>query len=192
MSDKTPGVPSTAAEPAKRFEHLSRWLIMAAGGIASVVGSSTVLSVFSPHVEKTAATSVLSIEDRITTIQAKLDNLNTKFKNVDDSLANISHLPKDAKLSFQLQQIQKTVANIQGRQDQLEQVIVTSPSKVLEIPLIKRDLDNLKDAQKAEIISIKEGVDRVYDLNKWLLGAMAVSIIALAIGSFLKSPGETK
>jgi len=28
---------------------------------------------------------------------------------------------------------------------------------------------------------------RVYDLNKWLFGKMAVSIITLAIGTFLKS-----
>jgi hypothetical protein len=57
----------------------------------------------------------------------------------------------------------------------------------LEIPLLQRDLENLKVSQQANIQAVKDGVDRIYDLNKWLLGAMALSIIALAIGNFLKA-----
>jgi hypothetical protein len=36
-------------------------------------------------------------------------------------------------------------------------------------------------------LAVKESVDRIYDINKWLLGGMAVSVIALAIGNFFKA-----
>jgi hypothetical protein len=199
MTDKAPDVRGTPTQSADEKEQaggpgsVSKWLNGIAVTVAvgsMMVGFATSLVNIIPN--EVAGRSLVSIEERITGIESKVDNLSTEFKSISDSLNNIATLPKEAKLSFQLQQTQKTLANIQGRQDRLEQVIVTSPSKVLEIPLIKRDLENLKDAQKAEILTIKDGVDRVYDLNKWLLGAMAVSIIALAIANFLKSAGEAK
>jgi|GEM_PF-7088464 len=204
MTDKAPDVRGTHTESANSSDEkeqagdrvsVSKWLSGVAGTVAAGAAMAGLVGSVEKYIlpkEEVAGRSVVSIEERITRIDSEVDNLSTEFKNLRDSLNNISTLPKEAKLSFQLQQTQKTLANIEGRQDRLEQVIVTSPSKVLEIPLIKRDLENLKDAQKAEILTIKDGVDRVYDLNKWLLGAMAVSIIALAIANFLKSAGEAK
>jgi chromosome segregation ATPase len=155
-------------------------------GAVSMTGGALLIRHAAP--EAPVGRSVeLEIEQRITQIEDDFGKLSTELKNVHDSLKDISNLPKDAKLSFQLQQIQKTVANIQGRQDQLEQVIVTSPSKALEMPLFKRDLENLKDAQKAEALTFKEDIDRVYDLNKWLFGTIGLGIITLAISTFLKS-----
>lgn len=48
----------------------------------------------------------------------------------------------------------------------LENAILTTPSKALEIPLLQRDLENTKISQQAMISAVKDGVDRVYDLNK--------------------------
>jgi hypothetical protein len=128
-------------------------------------------------------------------VAREVASLRAEVKAVQDSIQNARDLPKDTKLAIQLQQIQNALADVQTRQSKLEQAILTNPAKALEVPLLQRDLENLKTAQQANILAVKEGVDRVYDLNKWLLGAMAVSIVTLAIGTFLKSKeagGEKK
>ena len=49
------------------------------------------------------------------------------------------------------------------------------------MPLIKRDIENIQITQQVNIQAVKDGVDRIYDIAKWLIGAMAVSIITLVI-----------
>jgi hypothetical protein len=45
-----------------------------------------------------------------------------------------------------------------------------------EDPLLVFVLDNLKASQNAAILNLKDSVGRIYALNKWLLGAMAVAL----------------
>ena len=49
-----------------------------------------------------------------------------------------------------------------------------------------RDLDTIKDNQAISAVNVKQEIDRVYDINKWLLGAMSVSIITMGLSNFLK------
>lgn len=128
-------------------------------------------------------------------IEEQISQLRLEVKALEDTIQGAANLPKEAKFGVQLQQIQSAVADIQMRQGKLEQAILANPSKALEIPLLQRDLENLRATQQANILTVKEGVDRVYDLNKGLLGAMAVSVVTLAIANFLKgkeSSGEKK
>jgi hypothetical protein len=119
-------------------------------------------------------------KNEIAQLGVEIDKLKTRL----DSLSNI---PKEDKLYLQLQKLSSAAADLKGREDKLEAVILSNPSKALEVPLLQRDLDSIKTAQQANIITFKESVDRIYDLNKWLVGAMAISVITLAIGNFLKS-----
>jgi hypothetical protein len=74
---------------------------------------------------------------------------------------------------------------LENRQANLERVILNDPAKALELPLLRRDLDNSREANAQSLVSVKASVDQVYDINKWLLGAMALSIIGLAVTNFL-------
>ena len=61
---------------------------------------------------------------------------------------------------------------------------MTSPDKALEMPLMRRDIDNMRDSNTQSLTTIKQSVDQVYDLTKWLLGALAVGVFSLAIANF--------
>ena len=76
------------------------------------------------------------------------------------------------------------------RIQRIEQAILTSPAKALEIPLLQRDMESLKQNQAAQTAAQKEAIDRIYDQNKWLLGGVSISILALAIGGLLKVKQE--
>jgi hypothetical protein len=113
--------------------------------------------------------------------------LRADLQTTQESIKGITNLPKDAKISIQLRQIASILSDLKGREEKLEQTILANPSKALEIPLMQRDLESLRASQQANILAVKESVDRIYDINKWLLGGMAVSVIALAIGNFFKA-----
>ena len=52
------------------------------------------------------------------------------------------------------------------------------------MPLIRRDIDNMREANTQNLSAIKQSVDQIYDLTKWLLGALAVGVLSLAIANF--------
>jgi hypothetical protein len=83
-------------------------------------------------------------------------------------------------------QAKSSTSDLTTHQTKIESVILENPSKALEVPLLRRDLDNVKEQQQANVVAMRESVDRIYDLNKWLLGAMAVSVVSLAFGNLLK------
>jgi hypothetical protein len=82
--------------------------------------------------------------------------------------------------------LEANIDRISSRLEALEKVIMTDPAKALQVPLIQRDLEALKAAQQIATAQTKDAVDRIYDLNKWLFGGMAISVMTLAIGNLLR------
>lgn len=71
----------------------------------------------------------------------------------------------------------------------LDDAIGESPDKSLAVPLLRKDLDNLKDSYHRDLDSTQAEINRVYDQNKWFLGlmfTMALGLIGLAISNFLQ------
>lgn len=124
--------------------------------------------------------------DATKNINSEIVSLRADLKQVKDNVDSLTKIPEDSKAGIQLKQIQAILTDLQTRQGKLEAVILTNPAKALEIPLLQRDLENVKAQQQVSVLTMKESIDRIYDLNKWLLGAMAVSIVTLALSNFLK------
>lgn len=74
---------------------------------------------------------------------------------------------------------------LERRQRRIELVIMNSPEKAIEVPMLRNDLNNLKEANAQSHAAMKSSVDQIYDLNKWLLGAMALAIVGLAVTRLL-------
>lgn len=77
--------------------------------------------------------------------------------------------------------------------DKLNKIIIDNPEKALSLPLLKMDIQNLKDDLIKNTSSQKEEIARVYDINKWIIGlvfSMIVSVIILNIGNLIKSKKE--
>lgn len=123
--------------------------------------------------------------------QSKFNDVISRISALEQHISSISNIPKEDTLYIEMQKVSTSVSDLNSRESKIESIILESPAKALEMPLLRRDLDNVKEAQQAAVVSLKESVDRVYDLNKWLLGAMAVSVVTLAAGNLLK-PKETK
>jgi len=91
--------------------------------------------------------------------------------------------PQVRVLAARLQQIEQ-------REQRLEGIIVRDPAKALEMPLLQRDLQNLREANQNELKAIRDSVDRVYTLSQWLIGGIALVVFTLAATNLLSRKGK--
>lgn len=94
--------------------------------------------------------------------------------------------PGKDKPGLQISALRRQVESITKRQEKIEEAIQTNPEKALSLPLLRKDIDSIRDNGAQSIAAIKASVDQVYDLTKWLLGSLAVGIISLAIANFVQ------
>ena len=171
-----------------RTERIQRWLglvSMSAAVISvSFVASFTFLK---KDVFNGGSTSgIPSTTQSRQALAADVESLKSELKLLRADAAKAATLPDEAKFAQQLVQLASNGKSLDERMQRLEAAILSSPAKALEIPLLQRDVENLRAAQQTNLTAVKDGVDRLYDINKWLLGAMAISIITMALGNFLR------
>jgi hypothetical protein len=75
---------------------------------------------------------------------------------------------------------------IEQKQQRIERVIMADPNKALELPLMRRDLEALEERQAVSNEATRRSVEQVYDLSKWLIGALAVGVLSLALNTLLR------
>jgi hypothetical protein len=167
-------------------------------GIAAIVslfvGATLVLSNFADltrNYRDRAQVDLVSatVNKQIAALDERIRLVNDEVKKIQQHIESLSTIPKEDALNIEIQNLKAATGEISAREAKIESAILESPSKALEIPLLKHDVDAIKESQQSSLAALKDSVDRIYDLNKWLLGAMAVSIVTLAVGNFVKSRG---
>lgn len=117
---------------------------------------------------------------QITSLQLKLNELQAQMRQRKP--ATIEPLTTTEAL-----QLSNRMDAIEARQRRIEVTITNNPARSLELPLMRRDIDNLRDNTAKLVDNLEQGIDRTYDLSKWLLGGLAVSVIGLGLSSFFAS-----
>jgi paraquat-inducible protein B len=113
-----------------------------------------------------------------------------QFKEqIEREIKEIKKLPPDSKVSLRLKQLDVAVADVDKRLKSIETVIVQSPSRALELPMLRKDLEVYKESYQASNLALKGEIERFYDFYKWFLGLMLtmfLSILGLAVTNFMK------
>lgn len=169
-----------------RNDTIERVLMITSMVAAGVTAFMVTLNFKQKTVDPVGAQPLMIQSQAYKTLSAEVEQLRTQFKSLQVDSQKLTALPPDNKLALQISQMQDATKDLGTRLERLENAILASPAKALEIPLLQRDLENLRLTQQSNLVAVKDGVDRLYDLNKWLLGAMAISVITLALSNFLR------
>ena len=179
--------------PARRDDRARRIRTLARlSGYLSIVsvttaGAALVAGLF---VFRLGDPSVLTVDrqvrDRLGTLEARATELGESVALVSTQIEAISTPPEGSQLVREISDLDVRVQALETPLARLENAISNEPSRALEVPLLRRDLDNLSERSEERFIALQSAVNNVYDLSKWLLGAITVSIITLAIGFFLR------
>jgi len=117
-------------------------------------------------------------------------SLAQSLSKLDSQLSAISTPDTKTETARQIAALSDRLKNIDERLAAIDAVIIENPTKALSIPLLRQDLDNVKDDYEADRAAVSKEIDRIYDQNKWFIGlmfTMAFGIISLALSSFLQS-----
>lgn len=83
--------------------------------------------------------------------------------------------------------INAEMEKIQSKLNALEEALDVDPIEALAIPIMRKDIDNNKEALKGDILQSRAEMNRLYDLNKWIIGLMftlALGVLGVAASNF--------
>lgn len=167
-----------------------------AGAALSIIGvvASLVAAFWNP--------SSLSFKTSPSASQQDVDDLRNQLdkqkKIIEDLTLKIAVQPtptNETQIAQQINQLDTSVTKIKESTANLEKVILDDPAKAVSLPLIRKDLDNLKVSHQTELAAMQRDIERVYDLTKWLFGimfTMALGVLSLAISNFWKTRKEER
>lgn len=111
--------------------------------------------------------------------------LRDQLEELKIEVDSILEVPNEVKIAINLDSVATTVADLNSRVTQLETVILDDPIKAISLPLLKKEIENLKESQIGDAFVLTRNIERVYDLSKWLIGGLSVSVVSLALVNFL-------
>ncbi len=79
-------------------------------------------------------------------------------------LASSSGLSDQSEISSKLSSLNTSVDSLQDRFSTIEKLILRDPPRALEIPLMRKDIDSVRDSTQTQIAAIKQDVDRNFTL----------------------------
>lgn len=116
-------------------------------------------------------------------VRRRLDRLELQNKELKAQVETMSgaNVPGQAKLTAELKSIQNTVGRMDGQLSELKDAVIDDPSKALRLPLLARDLQATREASQASLSGLRQDIDRQYDLMKFVVGTLALSIIGTLV-----------
>lgn len=98
---------------------------------------------------------------------------------------------KGINLPTQKDSTEERIIKLEQKIDNLNNIILSSPEKAITIPLLSKDIENLKANNDMQVSLVKEKVETVIDLNKWILGLIFSLLITIVISNLAKGKSKS-
>ncbi|WP_339920420.1 hypothetical protein [uncultured Flavobacterium sp.] len=122
-------------------------------------------------------TQKLKIENQNIQLQKRITELENKLRTKDTAISITSATEN------RIQELEKKI-------ETLNNIIIENPEKSLTIPLLNKDIENIKRENELQIELIKDKVESVVDLNKWILGLIFSLLITIVISNLAKNKSK--
>lgn len=175
-----------------RTNQIQKWVSIAVALMSILVMPFAIWSSLNKKSVSEIRTTVIESEFRELENQVKeLDKQNKMYISrleslstaIDETIKNDPKSLDNAKVSAELNKIKKDIVAIQT-------ALGSDLERSLSVPLLRKDLAQLKSQITERATASSKEIDRIYDQNKWflgLMGTMAVGLLGLAISNFLQS-----
>jgi hypothetical protein len=118
--------------------------------------------------------------------QEEIKGLSDEIDKLKVQLKSIAEIPKDNPLAPKIALIESDLSKLKNDLDNLNYVIIDSPNKALQIPLLKKDMDSMKKEIILRFSSLEKSINKSYDIVKWVIGTILLSILGLAVSILLQ------
>jgi septal ring factor EnvC (AmiA/AmiB activator) len=103
---------------------------------------------------------------QVESINAEITDIKQEQENLNHKIDTLSQVTNETVLSSQLADVKNSVESIDTRLSSIENLIIQNPQKALEIPLLRKDLDNLTTTNEIQMTALRQDVERSYNFSK--------------------------
>ena len=189
--DKPPDARQNAAKANKLYD-VPLYISLAATVVSMAIVGVVFMRRLEPRMERMTE-AVGTLYEKTGVLHGKMDAAITVFERrldtVEKQVKALQTVPDGTKAHAEVAALKDVTEDIDGRLSHLEAALGQDPASALSIPLLKRDVQGLRDASDALEGEIDKQVDRIYDQNKWFIGLMltfAIALIGLVVSNLLQ------
>jgi hypothetical protein len=73
-----------------------------------------------------------------------------------------------------------SVAEVKSQDAKIAQMLEADPEKALSVPLLRKDVDDLRDESRRDNDALRGQMSQMYDTTKWIIGLIAAGVIGTA------------
>lgn len=111
----------------------------------------------------------------------ELERRLAKFRErVQHDLVQLS-VEQPSRLTPRVRFLERRLSSSETRIGRLEGALRTTPAKALQLPLLQRDVEELRSVLLGEVDSVRNETQRQYGLMKWVLGTVGLGFAALIV-----------
>ena len=134
----------------------------------------------------------LASQAQIEIINSEIAGIKQEQTKLNDQINALSQTTSQNVLASDVAGLKTSLNNVDERLTKIESVIVQDPQSALEIPLLRKDLENISTTTELQIAAIRQDIDRSYNLVFATIVSLVIAVLASAIGNMFKKDKEGK
>lgn len=145
-----------------------------------------VMSLYVWGIGKTPGASLSSVAD-VLKLSVQIADTRTELRKLKEAIEAPSTNSNPSDLSA----VKSDVKSLKERFAGFETALGESLDKRLAVPMLRKDLDSIKEQYKGDLAAVDARLSLVVDLMKWLLGIIGLGGLASGLSNWLARPKFT-
>ncbi|HEY1979334.1 MAG TPA: hypothetical protein VGH13_04545 [Xanthobacteraceae bacterium] len=164
----------------------ANWSVLDLSNIVSIFGViAGIVGFIITLVPNDRQAKIDPVNAAVAKIEKRFSELNEQVDKVDSALGRLEKLPTDADSRAIVATFNDRISSAENRLKTIEDLVVQDPQKSLSIVLIKRDLENLQKSLDEKTAAENAGIERLYNMFGWSIGALIFAVAAQLIAGVL-------
>ncbi|EHK7543265.1 hypothetical protein ICR46_003605 [Vibrio cholerae] len=119
------------------------------------------------------------VQNSILIAQTKSE-LESELAVLKAQLGELTKVPENVSISSTLTEFERKLNSLEKQVTAINSVILESPEKAIEIPMLKRDIKSMQERYESSIDSLEREIARAYETITWVIGTILLGILGLA------------
>jgi hypothetical protein len=140
----------------------------------------------------------MEVQNELRTLEARISGANAKIEQSVAAIAKTAGKVPDspqslrqiALLNQDIDTITSSLTTMRSEIETINSALVTNPEKALTVPLLRKDVDELKAETQRDMDSLRGEMTRGYDLNRWLIGLILAVLIGTVVNNAIQSKSQ--
>jgi hypothetical protein len=104
-----------------------------------------------------------------------------QLKRIQAQVSRLSKPSDESKFTGRLNGMEQSIRQLEDDQSKIEDALLESPAKALQLPLLAREMESDRRANEAALLAVRGEIDRQNSFMQWVFGTFAVSVVGLIL-----------